>query len=535
MRLRSTQGRTTARMLAVAGIAAMLGIGAQCPPPATWRSALYPTNWTPGYTDSQRRFLHDFSYAGYHNGEVEPPTNPAGATFDVVASYGADPTGAADSTAAIQAALDAAKAAGGGIVYLPAGLYRCDGVLDSTGSHIVIRGAGESATQLYFTRVTGMSYTSHLHIHGTIAQSADHLLVLDGVNGASDVQVADASGLSVGDDVSVGWVITDAFIAEHNMTGTWQAFNGQWESFFRRKIVAITAVSNAWKLTLDVPLRYPAKMRDAASVRRETGYLQEVGVESLSVANAVDFHDAWTEVQVHAILMESVEDGWIRHVSSFPTPYPPGAGYDLQNGGLEVLTSKRVTVTDALMENAQNRGDGGSGYLYEISMSNEVLTRDAIAKNGRHNFIQNWGFGTTGCVWLRVQSSGGGCGISPDLDIYTPCYSEFHHSLAMANLIDSSTLSDGWKAENRGSESTGAGITSTEDVFWNTLGNGLVESMQFNWGYVIGTQGAFVNTSLAGANAAGTAPQDYAEGVNTGSTLDPQSLYLDQRLKRIGH
>ena len=39
-----------------------------------WRSALYPEGWTPETTDSQGRFLHDFSYAGYRLGEVEPPS-----------------------------------------------------------------------------------------------------------------------------------------------------------------------------------------------------------------------------------------------------------------------------------------------------------------------------------------------------------------------------------------------------------------------------------------------------------------------------
>ena len=28
-------------------------------------------------------------------------------------------------------------------------------------------------------------------------------------------------------------------VAEHGMTGTWQAFNGTWQPFFRRTVVAI--------------------------------------------------------------------------------------------------------------------------------------------------------------------------------------------------------------------------------------------------------------------------------------------------------
>ncbi len=39
-------------------------------------------------------------------------------------AYGADPTGVADSTTAIQAALNAAGSAGGGVVLLPPGTYK---------------------------------------------------------------------------------------------------------------------------------------------------------------------------------------------------------------------------------------------------------------------------------------------------------------------------------------------------------------------------------------------------------------------------
>jgi hypothetical protein len=45
------------------------------PVPATWRSSLYPENWKPGFKDSNDRFLHDFSYAGYHQGEIDIPTD----------------------------------------------------------------------------------------------------------------------------------------------------------------------------------------------------------------------------------------------------------------------------------------------------------------------------------------------------------------------------------------------------------------------------------------------------------------------------
>ncbi len=57
-----------------------------------------------------------------------------------IADYGADPTGKADSAPALQAALDQAKMAGGGIVYLPAGKYRIEQSVKG-GANTVIQGA----------------------------------------------------------------------------------------------------------------------------------------------------------------------------------------------------------------------------------------------------------------------------------------------------------------------------------------------------------------------------------------------------------
>lgn len=499
------------------------------------RSALYPADWTPGFRDDQGRFLHDVSYAGYKNGEADPPTAPPGRTYDVVAQYGADPTGAKDATAAIQSALDAAAAAGGGVVFVPQGLYRCDGMLDVSRSGVVLRGAGPEQSRIYFTRSQGMTDQSHLTFHGTITQGPALPLAAEGAALSFEVRLADTSSLSVGDDVSVGWVITPAFTEEHQMTGTWTAFTNQWKPFFRRQVRAIDRTVTPHRVTLDVPLRYPAKLRDQASLKRETGYLTGCGVESLGLANAVAWADAWRSQRAHVVTLSAVKDCWIRSVQSFAPPTPGAEKYHLQNGGFFLKDSKRVTVADTKLENAQNRGDGGCGYLYEVSTSSEVLVRDAIGRSGRHNFIQNWDFGTSGLVFLRCLTEGGQIVYSATLPLTYPAASEYHHSLAMACLVDSPTVRDIWAAQNRGTESTGAGHTATQNIFWNSRGstNGTVRSMQYGWGYVIGTTDVQVDTSVGGLGSAGSAPEDFVELVDRGAALDPPSLYEDQLRRRL--
>ena len=503
--------------------------------PALWRSQLYPSDWTPEFTLSDGHFLHDFSYAGYHRSEIDLPLTAPGTVFDA-ATYGADATGQADSTAGIQAAIDAAAGAGGGVVHIPAGTYRLDGRLYVRSSGIVLQGAGASLTMLYFTQVEGMDYAGHITFSGSVAQGPDILLAEDGAARSHTIRVADTASLIAGTEVAVGQVITEDFVAEHGMTGTWVEFNGQWRSFFRRTVTAVDTSTDPATVTLDVPLRYPMKARDGASLRVESGYLTECGVEDLSLANATDYNTAWLHSQVNALVFSGVSDCWVRRVASWEPPTSSPSGYHLQSNGVLITDSKRVTVADSALSFAQNRGGGGNGYLYEIRRSSEILTRDSTAEAGRHNFIQNWDFGTSGCVWLRTVSSAGRSMLADWDPIGYASYSEFHHSLAMANLIDQSLAADGWQGVNRQNESSGAGHSVTQSVFWNTGGGGYLRSLQYGDGYIIGTLGMDIHTDPTEPDflngGAGTAPEDWLEGEEEGATLEPASLFEDQLQRR---
>lgn len=509
------------------GAALALAFLAGCPPPGgadggadaggQWRSALYPEGWTPDFTDDAGRFLHDFSYAGYAAGEREPVAPPALGT--ALESDGGD------MTAAIQAALDAAAAADGGTVQLGAGRFRIDGQLFLRASGTVLRGQGPERTRLVFTRAQGLSYAENLLVGGQARLAGDWPLVEDGRARAFAVRVGSGGALAPGDAVALGQVVTAAFVEEHGMTGFWSAFNGTWQPFALRTVVAVSAEG---LVTLDVPLRAELRVRDGASLRRIEGQVREVGVEDLGVTNAVDPGAAFAADQVQAVTFRGVADGWLRRVASFSED----GGAHLQSGGVRLALSRRVTVDQVHLGRAQNRGGGGNGYLFEVRQSSEVLFKDCSGTEGRHNFIQNWGFGTTGCVWLRVRSRGGFAETSPGSTSGGVGYSEFHHSLASANLIDSSAFDDGFSIVNRRLESTGAGHTGTENVFWNVSGQGLLRSMQWRWGYVIGTRDLKVATDEVFI-AEGTAPRDFVEGLDGGEGLAPASLYEDQLRRRL--
>ena len=502
----------------------------------SWRSLLYPSDWAPGLSIPQEdggpdAQLQDFSYAGYLAGEADLP-EPALTAVVSVLDHGADSTGSTDSTAAVQAAIDLTSVDGGGTVYLPAGIYRIDGLLSIQASNVIIAGDGPEATFLSLTRSSTMSDTANIHFVGTQDVGPSIQIASDLAAGQTVIPLTDVDALNPGDSVGIGTVISAAFITEHGMDGFWTFADGERRTLFRRTLVAVDSDSSPPTVTIDVPTRYPLKTRDLSDIRLETGAISGCGIANLSVSTAVDWDAAWDADRSHAIEFEAVEDCWMSGVHSWAGPAGDGI-HHLQSGGVIVNASRRVTIANSRLENAQNRGGGGNGYLFEVRQSNEVLIRDSVAMNGRHNFIQNWDFGTSGCVFLRTHSEGGEAWGDQTGSFTPPGMSEFHHALAMGNLIDSSTAEDGWAAVNRLVWSSGAGHTATETVFWNTRGGGSLTSLQFGRGYVIGTQDLDVRTVVTEVlDSVGTAPEDWVEGLGQATTLVPQSLYEDQLSRR---
>ncbi|MEU9333831.1 glycosyl hydrolase family 28-related protein [Streptomyces sp. NPDC048290] len=109
-----------------------------------------PTLWreftrTP-YTHPQIPYI---ARAGYRAGATRFPRRPIVAD---VRDFGAVADGTTDSAPAINRALEAAGAAGGGTVTLPPGTFRIDDIIRVGHDNVVLRGAGSGRTTLYATR-----------------------------------------------------------------------------------------------------------------------------------------------------------------------------------------------------------------------------------------------------------------------------------------------------------------------------------------------------------------------------------------------
>jgi len=172
-------------------------------------------------------------------------------------------------------------------------------------------------------------------------------------------------------------------------------------------------------------------------------------------------------------------------------------------------------------------------------MGNETLVQDCIAEFSRHGFVLAEMI-ASGNVFHRCldKSSGQQTGYSKTIGSGSDHHMHFSHS----NLFDQCRVENSFFAArwmNLGSSPI-HGLTAVHSVYWNLISNGsqayAVETQQGRYGYVIGTSGnkPEVNTSaLYSGTEFITDPVDYVEGIKKGKTLVPQSLYLDQKNRRI--
>ncbi len=517
----------------------------------SWNSSLYPPDWQPGYSDSAGRFLHDFSYAGYHSGLKEIPFIEENILDVTKPPYNADNTGKTDVTTQIQQAIDDAGNAGGGVVYLPAGEYAISlqdqEALLIKHSRVVLRGDGPEKTFLKNTSTIMrlkrlISFQSDQgqwsRPQGNVVDITEDILLPTTV-----IPVEDAAVFSKGDLVVVINDCTEAFITEHKAENLWDTrLTGP---RFCRFVTGVNRDENT--IEIDAPTRYFLKRRDHARVYKIGPQLEECGVEDLSIGNIQNQkkgdwqdQDMWTTEQsgpyeVHASVVFGFRNAmncWMRNVATY-RPEENKDDVHILSMCLRLSESRFITIQDCDFRKPQYEGGGGNGYLYTLS-GNDCLIISCHAENSRHNYDLN-GMSSNGNVIYNCTSK----------DPYGP--SDFHMFLSMANLFDS-FISEGDYIDARFRPWGGKyihGYSATQNVMWNTTGlkphpweDFVIDSRQFGWGYVIGTSGPVdsVNTKPVSGVFLGydfdTSPEDFVEGEGKGEWLLPQSLYMDQLKKR---
>ena len=513
----------------------------------TWRSALYPENWLPldaGGSRIDGKFLHDFSYAGYRQGDAPIPQNPGRLERTLERRF-AD--GRTDATAEIQNTINQVCASGGGVVNLPAGTYRIKPQrLEENGytlilpcSKVVLRGAVDGSgtpTSFLFNDEPNMRTRSVIRVsppeprnnwYSGNAEGNKVSITRDLPDPTREIPVSSANGYAVGESILIRTDMTDAFRAEHGMQGLWENRPGL---MYRRVIKGIRGNT----LLIDEPTRYPIKTRDNARVAKLRGeVVSDSGLENLAIGmrenpkggTGEDEYDnegsgAYEMHRSSLIQFHWAENAWAKNIRSYK-PASNSKDVHLLSIGIHTTASTRgISIEGCDLTNPQYLGGGGNGYLYWIQ-GQGGLWKENRASRGRHNFTFSR-IHATGNVLLRNTSAD------------ARLVDDFHDTLSHANLIDNHTLTRvQFSANNRAEKSSGAGHTASQNVFWRIRGNAyqtsgaesanaIIDAHQFGMGYVIGTFGA--------ANAVNA--DGFVEGVGRGETMTVQSLYEDQKARR---
>ncbi|RRJ96931.1 hypothetical protein Ga0100231_024570 [Opitutaceae bacterium TAV4] len=543
------------------------------------------------------KVLQDLSYAGYHVGEATIPNITGPVYDVTAAPYNADSSGATDATAAIQTAINAAGNAGGGVVFLPVGTYRLSTAGDKNEAllmdkpNVVLRGAGRGQTFLlhastsmrfkHVIRVKGSSNSAPLAVGNAYAPLSQDLL-----HSTKTIPVTDTSAFAVGDTVVVRNDITEAWVTEHGADwksrsdytenaakfgpNDWQneearssSPNGLRGLRYRRTVLAVDAANNT--LTVDAPVRYSLKLRDNARVVRLTAApLSEVGLEDFSVGNIQHIGTTWDENDTSKsgtmgydvtgcffIKFERVRDCWARRISSYQ-PSGNTTTAHILSGGISAEDSTHVTIERCAFGRPEYGGGGGNGYMFQLYNTGESLIQHCEARFARHGF-QITGIGAAGnvihnCFDALTGHATGGPNAPAGGYATGGLASDFHAHLSQANLIDvCTTLNSRFEARFRGpSGSISHGLSAIHSIFWNLEGTAtndtdwpswqpVVLSEQARFGYAIGSRGPRPNLQRRSHPEVNvlTTPEDHFEGQGLGDTLQPFSLFLDQRARRL--
>jgi hypothetical protein len=446
--------------------------------------------------------IPDYSHAGYMGGGVALPSVPTVITLS--------PSGEADDTPMIQAAIDSVEAmpldANGfrGAVLLQAGCYEVDQLFIEA-SGVVLRGAGQSLGTGTILRANLPFQHDFITIQGTGSgfdrdnDSQQDITTPYVPLGTYSFEIEDASDYSVGDTIVLRRTPNQFWIDELEM-GQYGWTPSSYAIFHERVITDVSGNT----LTVNIPIvdviedQYGGGEVFKASV---PGRIQQCGVENLRIVsyyepnNPADEEHAWIGVK-----LSRTTNSWVKNVT----------GQFLGYGTVSITSESNFnTIQDCACIDPRSKISGGRRYAFNISDGMCNLFQRNYSREGRHDFV-------TGS---RVT------GPNVFLDNYADeVYSDIgpHHRWATGLLFDN-VRGGSIRVQNRGSSGSGHGWAGNTTLFWNLLsytGDIKVESPKGgrNWG--IGCQGL----------------EQKGDGFweQWNDPVLPRSLYLQQLEDRLG-
>jgi hypothetical protein len=272
-----------------------------------------------------------------------------------VLDYGADPTGKADSYHAITAAMNRLPE-GGGVIYLPEGVYRLDSMLMIRKDKIVLRGYGPGSTKLY-------SYARDHCIEISRDQAGEWQRMISGSELHSDrMTVEDGSLFTVG-EFAEAQQENDPVVMY-----TRPEWKQEWSEDAVGQLLEIASVDGN-ELTFASTLHYPYD-QEQDPVIRPVQLVEYVGFEDLYIEKMVP--------EGHTFLFRNAAYGWLKNVESYHT----------RKSHVEVISSLGLEIRECFMHRSFHYGGGGSGYGVDCHKhATDCLIEDNVFDSLRHAML----------------------------------------------------------------------------------------------------------------------------------------------------
>jgi hypothetical protein len=242
-----------------------------------------------------------------------------------------------------------------------------------------------------------------------------------------------------------------------------------------------------------------------------------IGIEHLRIdietAGGTDENHAW-----NAIAMSLVEDCWIRKCTAL----------HFGHAGFITQTATRITIDSCSAFEPISIITGERRYNFDMSDASQlVLVSNALATEGRHDYVSNGASWTSGCVFLDCRSE------------RAHASSEGHRRWTTGFLYDnvvftSANVSLVLGLYNRGNYGTSHGWAIAHSVAWRCdVGTRtiIVQKPPTGQNYAIGCTGVVTGAKPPAPFAE---PEGFIEGTNRAG-LVPRSLYRAQLEERLGH
>jgi hypothetical protein len=461
--------------------------------------------------------IPDFSSAGYLGGGVSLP--------DVATSVKVSPTGSADDTPAIEAAIDqVAKLAPDaqgirGAVQLAPGTFHLKGTLHLNVSGVVLRGAGSEGPHATVLEMTGDPHLA-MEIKGDFQKRGlgSNTTLTDSYvpAGATLIHVANAGDIHPGDTLQIVKPVTPEWV--HSMGMDHMVRDGKPENWVQNDIRVFRKVASVKgnEIELEVPLTdsfdshfYSA---DRPTVTRValTGQVAETGVEYLRIVapnRSIDYHQ---DARFDGIDMDNLTDSWLRGL----------AFVDITNSVSIGHNAERLTVVQ--VDVRQDATVTSHAQPFDFSVAGSQILLDRCSGSGdRVTYVATQSHSQGPVVVLHCRFTGGG-------------RIEGHQRWSTGLLVDSSEVAGGdINLRNRGIMGSGHGWANGWSVLWNDKANTfLVQNPPGDMNWAIGDEGIQAAAAMPGSTDGIPLPRGAIESV--GKHVEPSSLYLAQLWERKG-